>query len=146
MTGFDGDHAVLVVSIHKVKHVTRITLDPLHIRRCTVARHDTDPRANLRLPGKGRLAFHCPIHVAGDRHNREDNVVLGHHKIVHHGRVRRLEHMRLCHVSLFVHPIKPHIITKRTRRHIGMKKQFSGNRIDFWVRRHGGVQLAIEAP
>ena len=83
----DDDGAVVrVVGVHRVEHVARVDLGPLHVRVATVTRHHTDARRRIGVPTE-RERLHGE--VEHHRQIEEQDATARDREVVHHHRPRQ---------------------------------------------------------
>ena len=147
LTGVYADHAVHVEAVHEVKREAQIHLHPADILGVTAnSRQNSQMHALLRLPGERRAALHRPFEAAGDRHDRQHDVILGHHEIVHHRRVRRGDVCAFGQNALGVYLVHHHVRGESAGGHIGEENHLPGFRVYFRMGRHGSLQFAAKIP
>ena len=88
LNGVDGNLIAFVPRVQIMEHKTQGPFDPADVsNRCPPLQH-----ANLRalggIKGVGRADLGSSCQVKGQGKDREQHVVLGDHKVVHHRRIR----------------------------------------------------------
>ena len=85
------DLPVRLPGVHRVEDIARTGGEPADGGDIVAPLHQAHIGRLLRLPGIARQALHGPLEAAGQRHDREQHVVLGDQEVMDHGRVGRLE-------------------------------------------------------
>ena len=75
-----------LVTVHRVEHVTRVDVEPLHVRIAALARHHAKARRVVVIPADRHVAAHRELEVEHRGQVHEDHVVTRDIEVVHHRR------------------------------------------------------------
>src|SRR5438093_582330 len=98
----EHDRVAVGEGVHGVEDVRRLGLEPAHVDVAAAPRHDTEPRAALRLPGEGAAALRHVLEAEDERAEDEDDVVPRDREIVDHRGPGDVDHLAAHEPSVAV--------------------------------------------
>ena len=131
------DLALVLVRVEDVAREPVGSPEPTNVVRTPIAWQDTEDDVESWLPLKVRRPRLEPIDVACQRHDREDDVVLGHRHVVDHRGVRSFEPDVLLHLAIGVDDVVGDVRARLTFGGVAKADHVAGDGVDLGVGREG---------